>query len=47
MQRKVENNKHKLIIVDDEAFNLLALKGMMRVLGMEDFEDKVELCYNG
>lgn len=43
----VMNNKAKMILVDDEAFNILAIKGMMRVLGMTNIDEKVEECFNG
>ena len=33
--------------VDDEAFNILVIKGLMRVLGMQDIESRVDCCYNG
>ena len=35
------------MIVDDEVFNLIALEGLMRVLGLKDFQNKVDKCYNG
>ena len=34
-------------MVDDEAFNILVIKGLMRVLGMQDIEQKVDTGYNG
>ena len=32
---------------DDEAFNILVIKGLMRVLGVQDIDSKVDCCYNG
>lgn len=43
----VKNNKSKILIVDDEAFNILVIKGLMRVLGMSDIESRVDCGYNG
>lgn len=42
------NNK-KIIIADDEAFNIKVLMGLFRVLGMQDLEieQKVDSCFNG
>ena len=34
------------MIVDDEVFNIVALKGLMKVLGF-DQPDLVDACYNG
>lgn len=38
--------KSRLMIVDDEVFNIFALKGLMRVLGCE-MEERIDVCYNG
>ena len=35
------------MVVDDEAFNILVIKGLMRVLGMTDIEERVDSGYNG
>jgi hypothetical protein len=35
------------MIVDDEAFNILALEGLMRILGLKDIKERVDKCYNG
>lgn len=35
------------MIVDDENFNLLAIKGLMKVLGMPATLDNVDFCFNG
>jgi hypothetical protein len=43
----VQNNTSKILAVDDEAFNILVIKGLMRVLGMQDIESRVDCCYNG
>lgn len=42
-------NKKKIIIADDEAFNIKVLMGLFRVLGMQDqdIEQKVDSCFNG
>ena len=40
-------NKSKILAVDDEAFNILVIKGLMRVLGMQDIESRVDCGYNG
>jgi CheY-like chemotaxis protein len=48
--RRIEliiNNKKKILVADDEAFNILVIKGLMRVLGMQDIDSKVDICYNG
>ena len=43
----VKNNQRKIMMVDDEAFNLIAMQGLMRVLGLEDMAKKVDKCFNG
>ena len=43
----MQNNKSKILAVDDEAFNIIVIKGLMRVLGMQDIESRVDCCYNG
>lgn len=43
----VEKNKSKILVVDDEAFNILVIKGLMRVLGMQGIEERVDSGYNG
>ena len=35
-----------MIITDDESFNIMAIKGLFRVLRMQDM-DRVDVCYNG
>jgi CheY-like chemotaxis protein len=35
------------MIVDDEVFNILAIKGLMKCLGMKNIERIVDVCYNG
>ena len=47
LQEIVKNNRSKILVVDDEAFNILVIKGLMRVLGMQDIESRVDSCYNG
>lgn len=37
----------KILIADDEAFNILVIKGLMRVLGMKNIEERVDIAYNG
>ena len=34
------------MIVDDEIFNIVAIKGLMKVLGFDEF-DLVDCCFNG
>ena len=34
-------------MADDEPFNIVALQGIMRVLGIKNVEDIVDKCYNG
>ena len=34
-------------MADDDGFNILAIKGLMRVLGMKDINQKVDLAYDG
>ena len=34
------------MIVDDEVFNIFAVKGLLKVLGY-NMEDKIDECYNG
>ena len=43
----MENNKSKILVVDDEAFNIIVIKGLMRVLGMLEIDSRVDCCYNG
>jgi CheY-like chemotaxis protein len=40
-------NKKKILVADDEAFNILVIKGLMRVLGMHDIDSRVDCCHNG
>jgi len=35
------------MIVDDEPFNVLAIKGLFRVLGMDQELENVDVCYDG
>jgi CheY-like chemotaxis protein len=35
------------MIVDDEHFNILAIKGLLRVLGMKNIDNQVDVGYNG
>jgi len=35
------------MIVDDEAFNCIALKGLIKCLGMDNTENLIDVCYNG
>jgi hypothetical protein len=35
-EQKVLNNNKKIMIVDDEAFNVMAIEGQMRILGLTD-----------
>jgi|DEB0MinimDraft_12_1074336.scaffolds.fasta_scaffold42883_2 CheY-like chemotaxis protein len=35
------------MIVDDEVFNIYAIQGLMRILGMEFDLANVDACYNG
>jgi len=35
------------LIADDEAFNIQAIKGILRVLGIRDVESRVVSCFNG
>ena len=44
---RVSNNISKILVVDDEAFNILVIKGLMRVLGMQNVDSRVDCCYNG
>ena len=34
------------MLVDDEVFNIFAVQGLMRILGL-DKRVKVDVCYNG
>jgi len=43
----VKTNPNKILIADDEVFNLQALKGILRVLGVPDYENRVVSCFNG
>ena len=44
------SNRHKLtkkiIVADDEIFNIHAIVGLMRVLGFDD-ENAIDTCTNG
>jgi len=35
------------MIVDDEPFNTLAIKGLIKCLGVENVDDIVDVCYDG
>ena len=35
------------MVVDDEVFNIYAIQGLMRVLGMPHDLGNVDVCYNG
>ena len=37
----------RIMIVDDEVFNIFAIQGLMRVLGMPHELKNVDVCYNG
>jgi CheY-like chemotaxis protein len=41
------SNTKKILIVDDEPFNLIALEGLFRVIGLQKIEEKIVRCYNG
>lgn len=43
----VSERKSKILVVNDEAFNILVIKGLMRELGIKDIEKRVDCCYNG
>jgi PleD family two-component response regulator len=43
----IRENKKKILVADDEAFNILVIKGLMRVLGMQDIDSRVDCCHNG
>ena len=34
------------MLVDDEVFNIIAVQGLMRILGLDE-QVKVDVCYNG
>ena len=34
-------------MADDEPFNIVALQGLMKVLGLKNVEEIVDTCYNG
>ena len=34
------------MLVDDEVFNIFAVQGLMRILGLDE-RVKVDVCYNG
>lgn len=40
-------SKSRILIADDEPFNISALLGIMKVLGLADAEDIVDTCYDG
>jgi len=35
------------MVVDDEVFNIYAIQGLMRILGMPYDLTNVDICYNG
>jgi CheY-like chemotaxis protein len=35
------------MVVDDEVFNIYAIQGLMRILGMKYNLQNVDVCYNG
>jgi CheY-like chemotaxis protein len=37
----------RIMIVDDEVFNIYAIQGLMQVLGMPNELQNVDVCYNG
>lgn len=38
---------HRIMVVDDEPFNLFAIKGLMRSLGIDDIDDFVDTGDDG
>jgi CheY-like chemotaxis protein len=44
LDRNIE--KKRLIIVDDELFNIQALEGMLKILNIKK-QINVDICYNG
>ena len=39
--------RQRILLVDDEPFNIMAIEGMMKVVGFNDYEKYVDRCYNG
>ena len=39
--------KRRILMADDEPFNISALKGIMKVLGLANADEIVDTCYNG
>ena len=37
----------RIMVVDDEVFNIYAIQGLMQVLGMPHELENVDVCYNG
>jgi CheY-like chemotaxis protein len=37
----------KILIVDDERFNCDIIEGFLMVLGMNNYIQRIEACYNG
>ena len=37
----------KILIADDEVFNIEAMKGMLKILGLPKMKERVVCCFNG
>jgi CheY-like chemotaxis protein len=42
-----ESNQKRKMVVDDEVFNIYAIQGLMKVLGMDPSLSNVDTCFNG
>ena len=41
------DSRSKILIADDEVFNIEALKGMLKLLGLPEYTDRIVTCFNG
>ena len=44
---KVDFNEKRILIVDDDPFNCLAIKELFKVLGLDRVAERVDECYGG
>ena len=45
--REINRNKHKILVADDQPFNICAITGLMTALGMQNVADVVDTCFDG
>ena len=47
MYRSEYDRLGKILVVDDEQYNLDVVKVFLEILGMEKIEERVTFCHNG